>query len=90
MRTSPLSQELLGLILPYDHYGTHLNYAGSTVDQDLELQNVKYAGETLAEVWSKINIDFYAVIAEFFNAMDYVEVSINESAEWYDLHVRES
>ncbi|CAF4378955.1 unnamed protein product, partial [Adineta steineri] len=60
-----LSHDLSGLILPYDHYGTHLNDSGKTIDIDLEKENFQLAGEVLAEVWSNTIIDTHAVIAEY-------------------------
>ncbi|KAJ8940658.1 hypothetical protein NQ314_010633 [Rhamnusium bicolor] len=35
-RMAPLSHELAGLILPHEHYGSHLDSYGKTVDKDLE------------------------------------------------------
>ena len=49
-RMAPLSKELAGVVLPHDHYGSHLDTAGKTVDPELERQNFQHAGETLAEV----------------------------------------
>ncbi|KAJ6639792.1 hypothetical protein Bhyg_12539 [Pseudolycoriella hygida] len=51
-RMAPLSRELSGLILPHEHFGSHLNSKNETVDGELEKRNFQYAGETLAEVWS--------------------------------------
>ncbi|CAF4547071.1 unnamed protein product, partial [Didymodactylos carnosus] len=50
-RMSPLAQDLAGLILPHDHFGTHLDGNGMTINQELERTNFKRAGEVLAEVW---------------------------------------
>ena len=62
---APLSRELAGLVLPHDHFGTHLNASGKTVDHDLEKENFGKAAETLAEVWSSVLIDNYPVHAEY-------------------------
>ena len=64
-RMAPLSKALSGVILPHDHYGTHLDNNGKTIDDDLELKNFKYAGEALAQIWSELKIDSYNVAAEF-------------------------
>ena len=48
-RMAPLSNQLSGLILPHDFYGTHLNEAGKTIDKNLELKNFEKAANTLAE-----------------------------------------
>ncbi|CAF4344729.1 unnamed protein product, partial [Rotaria magnacalcarata] len=60
-RMAPLSNQLAGLILPHDYYGTHLNDSGKTIDSTLEIQNFKRAGECLAEVWNELTIDSYPV-----------------------------
>lgn len=87
---APLSGELSGLILRHDFYNSHLNSACKTIDKDLEKENFAYAGETLANVWSKITIDNYPVHAEFVTEEAFVENPSPESAEWYNTHVRES
>ena len=47
---SNLSNELSGVILPHDHFGTHLDHNNETIDKELELQNLEYAGKILAEL----------------------------------------
>ena len=49
-RVAPLSKELAGVILPHEHYGSHLDSSGKTIDEELERRNFKKAGTTLAEV----------------------------------------
>ncbi len=66
-RMAPLSHDLAGLILPHDHFGTHLNDSGVTVNPELERTNFKKAGEVLAEVWCGSVIDDYPVIAEYID-----------------------
>lgn len=63
-RMAPLSRALSGIILPYDHYGTHLDNQGCTIDGVLEKKNFVYAGKALAEVWSEIVIDGHITVAE--------------------------
>ena len=53
-RMAPLSNELAGIILPYDMYGSHLNNNNKTVDEALEAKNFSYAGQSLAEIWSSM------------------------------------
>eukprot|EP00731_Ephydatia_muelleri_P001579 Em0001g1579a len=48
-RMAPLSNELSGLILPHDKYGSHLNDQGLTIETDLEKKNFAFVGSTLAE-----------------------------------------
>ncbi|CAF3323023.1 unnamed protein product [Rotaria socialis] len=66
-RMAPLSHDLAGLILPHDHFGTHLNDSGVTVNPELERINFKKAGEVLAEVWCGSVIDEYPVVAEYID-----------------------
>lgn len=42
-RMAPLSKELSGVILEHDHYGSHLDNQGRTVDVDKELKNFEFA-----------------------------------------------
>ena len=86
---SNLNKELSGVILPHDHFGTHLDHNNKTIDEELELQNFKYAGEILAELWSKMVINGHPVAAEFIKHPP-TEVSIIKSEEWRANHVRES
>lgn len=63
-RMAPLSRILAGIILPHEHFGTHLDNQGHTLDTDLEKVNFSYAGKALAEVWSDTIIDGYETVAE--------------------------
>ena len=47
---APLGRELSGLIRPHDHYGSHLDKTGNTVDPQLEKKNFDFAGKALADV----------------------------------------
>ena len=88
-RMSNLSKELSGVILPHDHFGTHLDHNNKTIDEELGLQNFKYAGEILAELWSKLVIDDHPVIAEFVRDKA-SRITIAKSDKWKANHVRES
>lgn len=61
-----LSKALAGIILQYNHYGTHTHLAsnGYTIDVDLEKLNFSHAGKTLAEIWSETVIDDQLIEAE--------------------------
>jgi len=59
-----LSRELSGLILPHDHYGSHLDKKGNTVDPQLEKKNFTFAGKALADVWSRLLLDGHPTVAE--------------------------
>ena len=64
-RLAALSQDLTGLVLPHDYFGTHLNAYGGTIDVEMEKENFKRTGEVLAEVWSMDMIDRHPVVAEY-------------------------
>jgi hypothetical protein len=66
-RLAALSQDLTGLVLPHDYFGTHLNISGITVDTELEKQNFRRTGEVLKEVWSKDMIDCHPVVADYID-----------------------
>lgn len=88
-----LSRELAGLILPHDHYGSHLDKDCKTVDEQLEAANFAFAGKALAEVWSGMVIDTHPVIAEYIepNASEMKACDLTTvSAQWRSVHVRES
>ena len=86
-RMFPLSKELSGVVLPADHYGSHLKN-GETIDPDLEIQNFQFAGETLAEIWSRLEIDGEMVTAEYIS--DVASINFSVSSEWRDRHLFES
>jgi len=66
-RMAPLSHDLAGLILPYDHFGSHLNDSGVTTNVDLEKLNFRKAGQILAETWNQSVIDSFPCVAEYIN-----------------------
>ena len=77
------------VILPCDHFGTHLDSQGKTIDEELELKNSIRAGEILAELWSEIIIDGHPVVAEFVDE-DPCDINVVKSEEWKANHVRQS
>ena len=66
-RMAPLSKELSGVILPREHYGSHLDSQSRTIDKKKELENFGFAGQTLAEIWSSVNIVNFPTIANYFD-----------------------
>lgn len=90
---APLSRELAGLILPHQHFGSHLAADGTTVDPELEQANFAFAGRTLGEVWSDLLIDGNPVMAEYIDP-DLSELNHDDlklsSPQWRSTHVRES
>ena len=92
-RMAPLSRELSGLILPHEHFGSHLDSQGRTIDEELEKSNFKYAGETLSEVWTQVTIDNFPTVAEYIVPEVSELVSENlltKDQDWYTNHVRTS
>lgn len=79
-RMAPLSKELSGIVLPYDHFGSHLDEKHQTVDSDLELRNFKHSGDVLSEVWSSMIID---IEPETLNQAPIPDM------KWHHKHVRE-
>ena len=66
-RMAPLSHDLAGLILPHDHFGSHLNDSGGTVNVDLEKLNFRKAGQILAQTWNQTVIDGFPCFAEYIS-----------------------
>ncbi|CAF0900718.1 unnamed protein product [Rotaria sordida] len=66
-RMAPLSHDLAGLILPHDHFGSHLNDSGVTINIELEKLNFRKAGQILAERWNHSIIDGFLCVAEYIN-----------------------
>ena len=75
-RMAPLSNDLAGVGLPHDTFGSHLNNKNETVDKELEMKNFAKAGEVLAEIWSKTVIDIYPTVAEYINPSNEVFIII--------------
>ena len=92
-KMAPLSKELSGLILPHDHYGSHLDNNGKTIDNELEKKNFEFAGKTLAEIWSELVVDNFPTLAEYIqpDASELPEGVITTKDQiWFDNHVRTS
>jgi hypothetical protein len=64
---APLSHDLAGLILPHDHFGSHLSDSGGTINIELEKLNFRKAGQILAETWNQSIIDGFTCFAEYIN-----------------------
>lgn len=90
-RMAPLSHELSGIILSHDHFGSHLDSRGRTIDEELEKKNFKYAGEILSETWNELQIDNYPVVATYVDPSNENEPEgVEIDPTWYQQHVRES
>ena len=88
-RMAPLSHDLAGLVLPHDHYGTHLDSRGATTDIELEKKNFLKAAEVLADVWSKTVIDGHKVDCQALQpGSELVPEPVDP--EWVATHVQQS
>ena len=88
-RMAPLSHDLAGIVLPHDHFGSHLNSAGLTVDEDMEAKNFEKAGQVLSEIWSETVIDGHPTVAEYISPSE-DEMPMLKDQAWHKAHVRES
>ena len=89
-RMAPLSHDLAGLILPHDHYGSHLDKQLRCIDTTLEKRNFSKAGHVLAEVWSRTVIDKEPVIAEYIEPEEVCPSPRLMSEQWKSVHIRAS
>jgi len=88
-RMALLSNELSGLVLPHDHFGSHLDASGKTKAVEKEKLNFRKAGTTLAEIWSDLIIDDYEVFAEYRDPVpDSFDTPYEPSARWVANHVK--
>jgi len=88
---APLSKQLSGVILEHDHFGSHLNDKGKTMDPAKEKRNFKYAGNAIASIWENLELDGPPIIAEYVDTeASEVFVVEEQTAEWRRDHVRES
>ena len=88
-RMAPFSKELSGVILDHEHFGSHLDNQGNTIDPELELKNFEYAGEIRSEIWSKLVIDGHPVVAEYIKDNS-PHSPMQKSEDWKVEHIRES
>lgn len=88
-RMAPLSRQLSMVVLPHDQFGNHLDKDGKTVDEALERENFRHAGEVLGELWSELKIDGHDVVAEYITPDQRLPQPAEISPEWYVDHVRE-
>lgn len=58
---APLNQKLVGLILPHNHFDSHLDDKGYTVNDGPEKYNFEFAGEVLLEIWNTMIADGYPI-----------------------------
>lgn len=88
----PLSKELSGLILPHDHFGTHLDSSGRTIDVDSDFFFL-HAGKVLGEIWSYLVIEKFPCVTEYMdpcNSKIRKSDLVQQNQKWFDSHVRTS
>jgi len=86
-----LSKELTGVLLQHDTYGSHLDNAGKTIDEELEKRNFEAAGKTLCSIWSNLEVDGYPTVAEFIKESPPDDIkSFVPTAEFRSNHLFES
>ena len=61
------SQELSGIVLLHDKFGSHLNSKEETIDPEQEKEKFMYEGQILAEVWPIMIIDSHPILAEYIH-----------------------
>ncbi|GBP81200.1 hypothetical protein EVAR_58038_1 [Eumeta japonica] len=88
-RVAALSKRLSDVILPQEHFGSHLDNKGITIHYDLEKRNFQHAGETLAKTWREMIIDNYNVSAEYRKPEESMQDPAEPNLARYSAHVYE-
>ncbi|PKK64394.1 hypothetical protein RhiirC2_775617 [Rhizophagus irregularis] len=86
-----LSGKLAGITLPIDHFGSHLNTQGKVIVPELALQNFRYAGETLCDIWrrdlifgKKVDARYVEELSNSFENLEFEECFVPWS--WIENH----
>ena len=87
---APLSRDLSGVVLPHDHFGSHLNAQGQTVDEKLEERNFAHAGKVLADIWTSTVTDGFLQLQNILIPRKMILQKSPESSEWCAKHIQES
>lgn len=82
-----LSRKLSGIIFSHDHYDSHMDERGCTVNEDLEKSNSEVAEKILTEVWTYPNIDGHPIHATCIPP-DTPELPQCSDDKWYAYHVK--
>ena len=84
-----LSKELGCVLLDRKHFGAHLDDKGNTVGPQIELKSFEHNRKILGEIWSRMVINDYQVIAEYI--VDKALKIVKDVSEiWRSSHVRSS
>lgn len=90
-KMAPLSKKLVGILLPHDRFGSHLDSQQRTIDVELEKKNFENAGEALAEIWSEVVIDGHKTHTFYIPPDDSdIDPPQKVSQDWFSNHVRPS
>ena len=81
-----LSKALVGVLLPHDTFGTHLDLQRRTTDVELEKQSFKAAGKFFTEIWSELVLNKLPVVSECVEGLALDLAPINET--WVATHCR--
>ena len=84
---APLSHDLVGIVLPHDSFGDHLDGSGKTIDQKLEEKNFYAASDVLSDIWSKTVIDKHPVHCKTVKKGSQF-IPNEPSPNWVAIHVR--
>ena len=87
-RMTPLSDNVAGVILPHDTFGSHIDSKGDTIDRDLEIKNFAYAGKVLGDIWSHTIINGFPTVSAFVDSEVNIDV-IKKDEDWISKHVRQ-
>ena len=84
-----LSKQVADVVLQIEHFGSHLNEKGETIDKYLEIRNFEHAGTILAEIWSSLVLDNHPTVAEYISQEPESEPT-KLSEEWKSVHVHQT
>ena len=83
---------LVGIVLEYETFGSHLDDNKNTIDETLEKDNFAAAGEVLSDIWNELVIDGHHVSAKYvdpttsaFKQRPFKQAS----EEWYSKHCQQ-
>ncbi|KAG7170138.1 hypothetical protein Hamer_G012382 [Homarus americanus] len=80
---APRCHDLAGVILPQDHFGSHLNFNGENVDEELDEQNFAHAGKIPADILSATVTGGYRTAAEYVDPQEKNEPeTLEKSPPW--------
>ena len=93
-RIQVLKESLTKLALPRKQFTSHMDDAGQVMDESLEKNNIKAAGETLSEIWNEISYESHPIVAKYVEPSDEPEgkrwEGVNHDERWKAEHVRQS